>query len=128
MKKTVATDKAPAALGPYSQAIAAEGGRMLFCSGQIGIDPATGDLVSPDVAAQTRRVMDNLAAVLAAGGAGFDAVVKTTIFLADINDFATVNKVYSGYFRENPPARATVACSSLPKGARVEIDAFAVIE
>ena len=128
MKTVVATDKAPAALGPYSQAIVAHGRKMLFCSGQIGLDPATGQLVSPDVAGQTRRALDNLGAVLAEGGAGFDRVVKTTIFLTDINDFATVNEVYSGYFKENPPARSTVAVAGLPKGARVEVEALAVIE
>jgi 2-iminobutanoate/2-iminopropanoate deaminase len=127
MKKVIATDQAPAALGPYSQAVAAKCGQLVFCSGQIGIDPATGELVSADVAEQTRRVMENLQAILASAGTDFDAVVKTTLFLADIADFAAANEVYAGFFAKNPPARATVECSALPKGARVEIDAVAVI-
>ncbi|RMH38906.1 MAG: RidA family protein [Deltaproteobacteria bacterium] len=122
----IATDRAPAAIGPYSQAIRA--GNLLFCSGQIALDPATGELVGgDDVAAQTRRVLDNLQAVLDAGGAGWHSVVKTTIYLANMDDFAAVNAVYGERFGTDPPARATVEVSRLPRGARVEIDAIAVV-
>lgn len=126
-KRTViATESAPAAIGPYSQAIRA--GDLLFCSGQVALDPRTGEIVGPgDVAAQTRRVLDNLGAVLAAGGARWDTVVKTTIYLADMNDFATVNAIYAERFAEAPPARATVEVSRLPKDVRVEIDAIALV-
>ncbi|HJK95744.1 MAG TPA: RidA family protein [Polyangiaceae bacterium LLY-WYZ-14_1] len=122
----IQTPDAPAAIGPYSQAIRA--GDVLYCSGQIPLDPATGELTGgDDVRAQTRRVMDNLGAVLKAGGSGFDRVLKTTILLADIADFATVNEVYGSYFDGmTPPARATFQVAALPKGARVEIDAVAL--
>jgi 2-iminobutanoate/2-iminopropanoate deaminase len=99
----------------------------LFCSGQIPHDPATGAMIDGDIAAQTRRVLDNLTAVLAAGGASFASVVKTTIFLVDMNDFAAVNQVYAEYVRVPPPARATVQVARLPRDARVEIDAVAVV-
>lgn len=121
----VLTTSAPAPVGPYSQAI--RSGGFLFCSGQIGLDPATGKLVEGGVAEQTRRVMDNLAAVLASAGLTFAAVVKTTIFLADINDFATVNPIYGERFGTPPPARSTVAVAALPLGARVEIELVASI-
>jgi 2-iminobutanoate/2-iminopropanoate deaminase len=126
-RRVVATDRAPEAIGPYAQAIAA--GETLYCSGQIALDPATGELVAPDdVSAQTHRVMQNLQAVLEAGGSGFDRLLKTTIYLVDMGDFATVNAVYAGYLGDAPPpARATVAVAALPKGARVEIDAVAGI-
>jgi 2-iminobutanoate/2-iminopropanoate deaminase len=124
MKKVIATPEAPKAIGPYSQAIAAGG--FVFCSGQIPLDPATGELEKGDIRAQTERVMKNLQAVLAAAGAGFADVVRTTIFLADLGDFAAVNEVYGGFFAGSaPPARATVQVAALPKGARVEIDAVA---
>jgi 2-iminobutanoate/2-iminopropanoate deaminase len=122
----IATDAAPRAIGPYSQAVRV--GDLLFCSGQIALDPASGQLVGGgDVAAETRQVLANLAAVLAAAGASFAEVVKTTIFLADMNDFATVNAIYGDAVGGAPPARATVAVSRLPRDARVEIDAVAVI-
>ncbi len=115
------------AIGPYSQAIAAQTGRMVFCSGQIALDPATGAMVTGDVSVECRRVMQNLEAVLRAAGAEFSNVVRCTIYLVDMNDFAAVNAVYGGYFKDTPPARATVAVAGLPKGARVEIDALAVV-
>lgn len=121
----VATAAAPSAIGPYSQAVRA--GDFVFLSGQIPLDPATGELVGGDVSAQTRRVMENLSAVLEAAGASFSRVVRTTIFLADLGDFAAVNAVYGGYFPQNPPARATVQVAALPRGARVEIDCVAYL-
>jgi 2-iminobutanoate/2-iminopropanoate deaminase len=125
-KSAVSSADAPKAIGPYSQAIRA--GQLLFLSGQVPIDPATGQLVSGDIAAQTRRVFDNLAAVLKAGGRSFGDVVRTTVFLADMNDFAAVNEVYGQYFEEPYPARATVQVARLPKDARVEIDLIASYE
>jgi len=119
----ILTEDAPAPIGPYSQAIRA--GKYLFCSGQVALDPATGNLVGDDAPAQARQAMKNLAAVLKAGGASFANVVKTTIFLIDMNDFAEVNKVYGEAFPQNPPARSTVAVAGLPKGARVEIEVIA---
>jgi len=114
---------APAPIGPYSQAI--RSGGELFCSGQIPLDPATGALVEGDVAAQTERVLHNLGAVLRAAGYDFADVVKTTIYLIDMNDFTAVNAVYERFFGESKPARSTVAVAALPKGARIEIDAIA---
>jgi 2-iminobutanoate/2-iminopropanoate deaminase len=121
--KAISTADAPAAIGPYSQAIHA--GDLVFLSGQVPIDPATGELVGGDIAAQTDRVLDNLGAVLAAAGCGFADVVKTTIYLVDLGDFQAVNQTYAKRFSAAPPARATVQVSALPKGARVEIDAIA---
>ena len=123
--------EAPRAIGPYSQAVsvplgAGAGPRFLFLSGQIPLDPRTGELVKGTIEEETRRVMENLRAVLAGGGAGFQHVVKTTIYLADLGDFTKVNEVYGGYFPANPPARATVQVSALPRGAKVEIDCIAV--
>ena len=126
VKQAVSSPDAPKAIGPYSQAIRA--GQLLFLSGQIPLDPATGQLVEGDIAAQTRRVMDNLRAVLDAAGLSLAHVVRTTIFLADMTDFTTVNEVYATYFPGSAgaaPARATVQVSQLPRGARVEIDAIA---
>lgn len=123
MKRIVSSPDAPAAIGPYSQAV--EAGGFLFLSGQIPLDPKTGQLVQGDIATQTDRVLDNLAAVLAAAGLGFEHVVRTTIFLVDLGDFAVVNEVYGRRFAASPPARATVQVAALPKGARVEIDAVA---
>jgi 2-iminobutanoate/2-iminopropanoate deaminase len=123
MKQAISTPDAPKAIGPYSQAVRA--GQLLFLSGQIPLDPASGQLVDGDIAAQTRRVMDNLGAVLKTAGLSFNSVVRTTIFLADMNDFAKVNEVYGTYFQPPAPARATVQVAQLPKGARVEIDAIA---
>jgi len=122
--QTVSTDKAPKAIGPYSQAVVA--GEMVFLSGQIPLDPQSQQMVQGDVRAQTERVMENLAAVLAAAGVGFAQVVKATIFLADLNDFSVVNEVYGKRFPSAPPARSTVQVAALPKGARVEIDLIAV--
>ncbi|RME27388.1 MAG: RidA family protein [Candidatus Zixiibacteriota bacterium] len=127
MRKVVHTDSAPAAIGPYSQAVAAEGGTMIFCSGQIALDPKTNELVGGTAAEQCRQVMKNLSAVLEAAGAGFQDVVKTTIYLADMNDFAAVNEAYAEYFSTDPPARATVEVSRLPKDVKVEIDVIAVV-
>lgn len=123
MAQPVKTDGAPAPIGPYSQAVAA--GDELFCSGQVALDPHTGELVGNDAAAQTERAMQNLKAVLAAGGMSFENVVKTTIFLIDMNDFPAVNDVYARFFDAAKPARSTVAVAGLPRGARVEIDAIA---
>ena len=123
MKHAVSSPSAPKAIGPYSQAVRA--GQLLFVSGQVPLDPATGQLVNGDIAAQTRRVFDNLGAVLKAGGRSFADVVRTTVFLADMNDFAAMNEVYGAYFSEPYPARATVQVARLPKDARVEIDVIA---
>ena len=125
LRKAVESPQAPKAIGPYSQAIAVSGRTLLFVSGQIPIDPATGQLVQGDIVAQTERVMENLKAVLEAGGAGFDKVVKTTIYLADIADFAKVNETYARYFQSSPPARATIQVAALPRNARVEIECVA---
>ncbi len=119
----VSTEKAPRAIGPYSQAVVA--GDLVFTSGQIPLDPVTQQMVAGDVRAQTERVMDNLAAVLDAAGTGFDNVVKATIFVVDLGDFATVNEVYGKRFPRSPPARSTVQVAALPKGARVEIELIA---
>jgi 2-iminobutanoate/2-iminopropanoate deaminase len=128
MRTPISSAGAPRAIGPYSQAIEVRGARTLWLSGQIPLDPATGEMVAGDVAAQTARVMENLGAVLAAAGAGFHHVVKCTIYLADLADFAKVNEVYGRHFPKDPPARATVQVAALPRGARVEIDAVAVLE
>jgi 2-iminobutanoate/2-iminopropanoate deaminase len=125
VRESVHTTAAPEAIGPYSQAVAA--GPYVFTSGQIGLDPSTGRLVEGDVAAQTRQVMANIAAVLAAAGLTFGDVVKTTIFLADMSDFAVVNDVYGESFEgATPPARSTVAAAGLPRGALIEIDTIAL--
>jgi 2-iminobutanoate/2-iminopropanoate deaminase len=121
----VHTDDAPRAIGPYSQAIVANG--FVFCSGQIALDPATNALVEGDTRAQTVRVMENLRAVLAAAGSSFDRAVKATIFLRDLGDFAVVNEVYGGYFSGVKPARATVEVARLPRDVRVEIDLVALV-
>lgn len=123
MRSAIRTSQAPAAIGPYSQAI--RSGDLLFTSGQIPLDPDSGKLVEGDITAQTRRVMANLGAVLAAAGAEFADVVKTTIFLVDMGDFAAVNAVYGAHFSAAPPARSTVAVARLPKDARVEIEMIA---
>jgi 2-iminobutanoate/2-iminopropanoate deaminase len=123
--KIIATDQAPAAIGPYSQAVQAGG--LVFCSGQIPLDPATGELVNGDIRLETRRVMENLGGVLQAAGCGFGQVVRTTIYLVDMADFPVVNEVYGEFFPAAKPARATVAVAALPKGARVEIDAVAFV-
>lgn len=122
-KKVIRTDNAPAPIGPYNQAI--QYGDMLFVSGQIAINPATGDLVQDDIQAETRMVMQNLEAVLAAAGMNFSNVIKSTIFLMDMGQFAQVNEVYGNYFKENAPARETVQVAGLPKGVNVEISVVA---
>lgn len=123
MRQAVSTEAAPRAIGPYSQAIRA--GSLLFISGQVPIDPATGALVEGDIAAQTRRVLLNLEAILQAAGLSFTHVVRTTVFLTDINDFSAMNEIYAAAFTAPAPARATVQVARLPKDARVEIDAIA---
>lgn len=123
MKSVVSSDHAPRAIGPYSQAIRV--GELLFCSGQIPLDPATGELVRGEIEVETRQVLKNLHAVLVAGGAEWSDVVKTTIYLTNLGDFAAVNRVYGEHFGSAPPARATVQVAALPKGASVEIDAIA---
>ena len=123
MKRAYSSEQAPKAIGPYSQAIRI--GELLFLSGQVALDPATGQLVDGDVSAQTRRVMENLGAVLTSAGLSFADVARTTIFLADMSDFAKVNEVYGSYFSEPYPARATVQVARLPKDSRVEIDVIA---
>ncbi len=128
MKTPISTSGAPKAIGPYSQAIEARGARTLYVSGQIPLDPATGELVKGTIEQETERVMENLAAVLAAAGAGFTHVVRTSIFLTDLGDFARVNEVYGRRFPSAPPARATVQVAALPRGARVEIDCVAVLD
>jgi 2-iminobutanoate/2-iminopropanoate deaminase len=122
----VLTTEAPAPIGPYNQAIRAGG--FLFCSGQIPLDPATGEMVKGDIAAETRQVMKNVAAVLRAAGASFAEVVKTTIYLTDMNDFAAVNAVYGESFTEVAPARSTVAVAALPRGCRIEIEVMAILD
>jgi 2-iminobutanoate/2-iminopropanoate deaminase len=127
MRTAIHSDQAPRAIGPYSQAIRA--GNLLFCSGQIPLDPKSGEMVGTgDVRAQTKRVMENLQAVLQAAGASFANVVRTTIFLVDLGDFGAVNEIYGSYFKEHPPARATLQVAGLPRGAMVEIDAVAVVD
>ncbi len=125
MREAIATGLAPKAIGPYSQAIRA--GSLLFLSGQVPIDPATGQLVEGDIAAQTHRVFQNLGEILKAAGATFDDVVRTTVYLADMNDFGAMNEVYGSYFSAPAPARATVQAARLPKDARVEIDLIASV-
>ncbi len=124
MRETVSTKNAPAAIGPYSQAIRANG--WLFLSGQVALDPASGQLVAGDVRAQTERAMKNLEAVLAAAGSSLAQVVKTTVYLADMNDFSAMNEVYGRFFSHHPPARATVQAARLPKDAQVEIEVIAL--
>ncbi len=123
VRQAVSTPAAPKAIGPYSQAVRA--GALLFVSGQVPIDPATGHLVQGDIAVQTHRVFKNIGEILTAAGASFDHVVRTTVFLADMNDFAAMNEVYAAYFASPAPARATVQVSRLPKDAMLEIDVIA---
>jgi len=125
MKKTISTDRAPKAIGPYSQAVLSNG--MAFLSGQIPLDPQTNQLIEGDIAAQTERVLENLKAVLEASGASLASVVKTTVFLQDMAEFAKMNEVYARYFADNPPARSTVQAARLPRDVKVEIDCIAVI-
>ena len=125
MREVVSTERAPAAIGPYSQAVRAGG--LLFCSGQIPLDPATGALVAGGIAEQTAQVLDNVTAVLAAAGLTPADVVRTTVFLADMDDFVAMNEVYARCFADDAPARSTVAVKALPKGALVEIEVLAVL-
>ncbi len=125
MREPVSTDKAPGAVGPYSQAVKA--GDTVWVSGQVALDPQSGELVSEDVAEQARQVLQNLAAILDAAGSGMHQVIRTTVYLTDMNDFASVNAVYAEAFREPFPARACVEVSRLPKDVRVEIDAIALL-
>jgi 2-iminobutanoate/2-iminopropanoate deaminase len=125
-RRTIATTDAPKAVGPYSQAV--EAGSLLFCSGQIPLKPGTGELIEGDVTAQATQVLENLGAVLRANRMSFASVVKTTVFLTDLGDFAAMNDVYAIYFPNNQPARSTIQVAALPKGARVEIEAIAVAE
>lgn len=124
MKSAISTPDAPKAIGPYSPAVRA--GQLVFVSGQVPIDPSTGNLIEGDIAAQTRRVFDNLGALLKAAGITYANVVRTTVFLADMNDFAAMNQVYATHFAEPYPARSTVQVSRLPKDARIEIDVIAI--
>jgi 2-iminobutanoate/2-iminopropanoate deaminase len=126
VKEIIATDQAPRAIGPYSQAVRA--GNLLFASGQIAIDPATGEFVAGGITEQTEQVMRNLSAVFEAAGAKLDQIVKTTVFLVDMDDFTAMNDVYGRFFGSNPPARATVQAARLPRDARVEIEAIAVVD
>ena len=126
MNRTIiATDNAPKAIGPYSQAVAYNG--VLYCSGQIPLDPATGIIVEGDVAAQTERVLENLKAVLEAAGSSLSKVLKTTVYIKDMNEFGKINEVYGRYFSESLPARATVEVARLPRDVRVEIEAIAAL-
>lgn len=125
MKEVIRTSQAPAAIGPYSQAIRANG--MLFCAGQVPLDPATGQMVEGGITEQTRRVLENVRGVLEAGGSSFDKVVKSTVFLTTMDDFAAMNEVYAEYFTGDAPARSTVAVAQLPRGARVEIEVIALL-
>ncbi|HKR23152.1 MAG TPA: RidA family protein [Pyrinomonadaceae bacterium] len=126
LKEPVTTSNAPAALGPYSQAIKV--GEFVFTSGQVAIDPATGEFIGGGIVEQTERVLKNVAAVLEAAGSSLDQVVKTLVFLADMNDFAAMNEVYGKFFTGAPPARSTVQAARLPKDARVEIEAVALVK
>ena len=124
MKKIISTSEAPAAIGPYSQGVRV--GSTIYYSGQIPLDPKTGQIVDGGIDAQTRRVMENVDGLLKSQGLSFDNIVKTTIFLADINDFQAVNEIYGSYFKQAPPARSTIQAGALPKGARLEIEVIAM--
>lgn len=126
MRQVIKTDKAPAAIGPYSQGVEWDS-KLVFTSGQIPLDPKTGQLVEGDIKVQTKQVLENLKAVLEAGGSNLKKVIKCTVFLADMNDFAAMNEVYNEYFPQNPPARSAFQVARLPKDARVEIEAIAEI-
>lgn len=126
-KKAIRTTSAPAAIGPYSQGIVTQQG-FLFTAGQIALSPATGVVIEGDIKIQTRQVIQNLKAILEEGGSGLAQVVKTTVFLADMGEFASMNEVYGEYFKENPPARSTVEVARLPRDVRVEIEAVAIIK
>lgn len=127
IKNIIETDQAPQAIGPYSQGVTVGSDRLLFTAGQIAINPKTGSLIDGDVETQTRQVLENIRGILEAAGSNFDKVVKTTVFLKDMNDFPIMNRVYETCFQENPPARSTVEVSRLPKDARVEIECVAIV-
>jgi len=126
MREIIKTDKAPAALGPYSQAVKIDSSRLVFCSGQIALDPRTGEVVGKTAGEQCKQVMDNISAILRAAGTDLSKVVKVTIYMTDIRDFGPVNEMYSTYFDMQPPARATVEVSRLPKEVKIEIDVIAI--
>lgn len=126
-KKIVATDKAPKAIGAYNQAVMVEGARLLFISGQLGFSPETMEMVSGGVRAEAEQVVKNLGSILTETGGDFSSIVKATIYLSDINDFAAVNEIYASCFKSDPPARAAFAVAALPKGAKVEIEAIAAL-
>ncbi len=128
MKRTIATERAAQAVGPYSQAVQATGTRMVFTAGQIGLDPETGEMVEGGVEPEFERAMRNLSAILEAAGAGLDDVVKMTVFFADLSDFVKINERYATHFRAPFPARSAVEVAALPKGARIELEAVAVLE
>jgi 2-iminobutanoate/2-iminopropanoate deaminase len=125
MKKIILTDKAPKPIGPYSQAVVVNG--MAFLSGQVALDPATGQLIKGDIAAHTEQVMHNLKAVLEASGASFASVVKTTVYLKNMDDFTQMNEVYGRFFEDKPPARSTVQAAGLPRDAKIEVDCIALV-
>lgn len=127
-KVIIKTNKAPKAIGPYNQAVKVDEKTLIFTAGQIPIDPRTNELVSGGVGSETRQVMENLKSILEAAGSGLDKVVKTTVFLSSMDDFAVMNEVYEQYLKENPPARSTVEVSRLPKGVKVEIEAVAYVQ
>lgn len=126
-KQVIKTDKAPAAIGPYSQGIKVSTGELLFTAGQIPMDPGTGEIVSGDIQIQTRRVLENLKAVIESGGSSLDKVVKVTVFLKDMNDFAAMNEMYDQYFGNNPPARSAVQVARLPRDVDIEIECVAEV-
>ncbi len=126
-RETVSTDKAPAAIGPYSQAVITSGTKLVYTAGQIPIDPETGQITGDDIQAQTRRVLENLKAVLEAAGSSLNSVIKTTVFLKDMNEFAAMNRVYAEYFPESPPARSAVQAARLPKEVSIEIECVAEV-
>ncbi len=126
-KKIISTPKAPAAVGPYSQAVVIEEHNLIFVSGQIGMNPQTKEIVKGGTTEETRQVLENLKNVLEACGSGLEKVVKTTVFMKDLDDFGLMNEAYSSFFKENPPARSTVEVEGLPKGAKIEIEAVALI-
>ncbi len=128
MREVIKTSSAPAAIGPYSQGIRVSAAKMLFTAGQVPLDPASGQMVTGDIKAQTRRVLENVKAILHAAGASFENVVKTTVFMTDLSEFAAMNEVYAEFFTANPPARSTVEVRALPRGAKVEIETMAVLE
>lgn len=127
MKQIIKTDKAPAAIGPYSQGVITDANRLVFTAGQIPIDPETGNLVDGDIEVQTKRVLENVKAVLEAAGSGLDRVIKATVFLKDMNDFPRMNGVYETFFGENPPARSAVEVARLPKDVAIEVECIASV-